>query len=178
MRFGTQTSGSPFLEGGGLERPRAQGSKMNDHSHSPSQGTRKTEQALSAGLAALTQVSLSDSDAGEIFRVATAAVGGLGPCQVEASYRSVNGEFIRFPQSQPAHRDIEWHRRSNWDGQVEAKDGRWQWAFPLRHRRTISGCFVVSAASAPSKDATQLLTICVERATHTIQWRQCQYPQR
>lgn len=137
-----------------------------------------TPRSLSPSTTALTRVSLSDSDAGENFRVATAAVGGLGSCQVEASYRSVNGEFIQFPQSQPAHRDFERHRRSNWDGQVEAKDGRWQWAFPLRHRRAINGCFVVSATRPPSKDATQLLTICVERATHTIQWRQCQYPQR
>lgn len=132
---------------------------MNDESHSPAQGTRQAEEALSAGLAALSRVTFSDSDAGEIFRVATAAVGGLGACQVEASYRSVNGEFIQFPASQPAHRDIERHRESNWDGQVEAKDGRWGWAFPLRHRLAINGCLVVSATSAPSKNETQLLTI-------------------
>ena len=136
---------------------------MNDESHSPSQGTRQAEQALSAGLAALSRVTFSDSDAGEIFRVATAAVGGLGPCQVEASYRSVNGEFIQFPPSQPAHRDIERHRRSNWDGQVKAEDGRWGWAFPLRHRRAINGCLVVSATSPPSKNATQLLTILAQQ---------------
>jgi sugar diacid utilization regulator len=136
---------------------------MNDKSPSPSQGTREVEQALSAGLAALSRVTFSDSDAGEIFRVATAAVGGLGPCQVEASYRSVNGEFLQFPPSQPAHRDLERHRRSNWDGQVKAEDGRWGWAFPLRHRRAINGCLVVSATSPPSKNATQLLTILAQQ---------------
>jgi hypothetical protein len=141
---------------------------MNDESHGPSQGTRQAKQALSAGLAALSRVILSDSDAGEIFRVATAAVGGLGPCQVEASYRSVNGEFIQFPPSQPAHHDIERHRRSNWDGQVEATDGRWGWAFPLRHRRAINGCLVVSATSAPSKNATQLLTILAQQTGAAI----------
>src|ERR1700719_1248753 len=122
-------------------------------------GTRQAEQASSAGLAALSCVTFGDSDAGEIFRVATAAVGGLAPCQVEASYRSVNGGFVRFPPSQPAHPDIEQHRESGWDGQVDAKDGRWGWAFPLSHRSTVNGCLVVSAASAPSKNQIQLLTI-------------------
>ncbi len=136
---------------------------MNDESQRPVQSTRLAEQALSAGLAALSRVTFSDSDASEIFRVATAAVGGLGPCQVEASYRSVNGEFIQFPPSEPAHRDIERHRRSNWDGQVEAEDGRWGWAFPLRHRRAINGCLVVSAASAPSDNQIQLLTILAQQ---------------
>ena len=86
---------------------------MNDASHSPAQGTRQAEQASPGGLAALSRVTFDDSDAGEIFREATAAVGELASCQVEASYRSVNGEFIQFPPSQPAHRDIERHRRSN-----------------------------------------------------------------
>src|SRR6202171_6796656 len=97
---------------------------MNDESHGPAQGTRQGEQAPPEGLAALSRVTFSDSDAGEIFRVAPAAVGGLAPCQVEASYRSVNGGFVRFPPSQPAHPDIERHRESGWDGQVEPKDGR------------------------------------------------------
>ena len=138
-------------------------SNMNDESHSPAKGTRQAEQASSAGLAALSCVTFSDSDAGEIFRAATAAVGGLAPCQVEASYRSVNGGFVRFPPSQPAHPDIERHRESGWDGQVDAKDGRWGWAFPLSHRSTVNGCLVVSAASAPSKNQIQLLTILAQQ---------------
>src|SRR6202047_648800 len=132
---------------------------MSAESHSPAQGTRPDEQASSGGLAALSRVTFSDSDAGEIFRVATAAVGGLASCQVEASYRSVNGGFVRFPPSQPAHPDIERHRASGWDGQVDAKDGRWGGAFPLSHRGTVNGCLGVSAASAPSKNQIQLLTI-------------------
>ena len=136
---------------------------MNDESHSPAQGTRQAEQASSAGLAALSRVTFSDSDAGEIFRVATAAVGGLASCQVEASYRSVNGGFVRFPPSQPAHPDIERHRESGWDGHVDTKDGRWGWAFPLSHRSTVNGCLVVSAASAPSKNQIQLLTILAQQ---------------
>jgi sugar diacid utilization regulator len=136
---------------------------MNDEPHSPVQSTRQAEQALSAGLAALSRITFSDFDAGEIFRVATAAVGALVPCRVEASYRSVNGEFIQFPPSQPAHPNFERHRQSNWDGQVDAKDGRWGWAFPLRHRRAVNGCLVVSAISAPTKDETQLLTILAQQ---------------
>jgi sugar diacid utilization regulator len=137
--------------------------KMSDESHSPVQRSSQDEQALSAGLAALSRVAFGDSDTGEIFRVAAAAVGGLGPCQVEASYRSVNGEFVQFPPSEPAHRDIERHRQCNWDGQVDARDGRWGWAFPLRHRRAVNGCLVVSAACAPTTDQTELLTILAQQ---------------
>lgn len=136
---------------------------MNDEPDHPSQGAPQVEQALTAGLDALSRVSFSDSDAGEIVRVATAAVSGLGPFQVEAIYRSENGEFIQFPPSQAAHRDIERHRRSNWDGQVTSDDGRWGWAFPLRHQSAINGCLVVSATSAPSKNATQLLIILAQQ---------------
>src|SRR5258705_13132270 len=122
-------------------------------------GTRQAEQASSRGLAALSRVPSGDSDVGEISRVATAAVGGLASCQVEASYRSVDGGFVRFPPSQPAHPDIERHRESGWDGLVDVNDGRWGWAFPLSHRRAINGCLVVSAASAPSKNQIQVLTM-------------------
>jgi PucR C-terminal helix-turn-helix domain/GGDEF-like domain len=136
---------------------------MNDASHSPAQGTRQAEQASPGGLAALSLVTFDDSDAGEIFREATAAVGGLASCQVEASYRSVNGGFVRFPPSQPAHPDIERHRESGWDGHVDTRDGRWGWAFPLSHRSTVNGCLVVSAASEPSKNQIQLLTILAQQ---------------
>ncbi|NMN93812.1 PucR family transcriptional regulator [Antrihabitans stalactiti] len=136
---------------------------MNGESHGPKQRSSPIEQAFSAGLAALSRVAFDNSDAGEIFRAATAAVGGLGPCRVEASYRSVNGEFIRFPPSQPEHPETERHRQSNWDGQIDVEDGRWGWAFPLRYRRAVNGCLVVSAAGAPTKDQTQLLTILAQR---------------
>src|SRR6202171_3541658 len=136
---------------------------MNDESHSPAQGTRQAEQASSRGLVALSRVTFDDSDAGEIFREATAAVGGLASCRVEASYRSVNGEFVRFPPSQPAHPDIERHRESGWDGHVDPKGGRCGWAFPVGHRSTVNGCLVVSAASAPSKNQIQLLTILAQQ---------------
>jgi PucR C-terminal helix-turn-helix domain/GGDEF-like domain len=136
---------------------------MNDESHSPAQGTRQAEQASSGGLVALSSITFSDSDASEIFREAIAAVGGLASCQVEASYRSVNGEFVRFPPSQPAHPDIRRHRESGWDGHVDARDGRWGWAFPLSHRSTVNGCLVLSAARAPSKNQIQLLTILAQQ---------------
>src|SRR4029078_2555417 len=136
---------------------------MNDESHSPAQGTRPAEQASPGGLAALSLVTFDDSDVGEIFREATAAVGALASCQVEASYRSVNGGFVRFPPSQPAHPDIQRHRESGWDGHGDTQDGRWGWAFPLRHRSTVNGCLVVSAASAPSDNQVQLLTILAQQ---------------
>ena len=163
MPFLSDALADPSGHGGSRGGAESGHSNMNDESHSPAQGTRQAEQALSAGSGRTVACHFHDSDAGEIFREATAAVGGLGPCQVEASYRSVNGGFVRFPPSQPAHRDIERHRRSGWDGQVDAKDGRWGWAFPLRHRRAVNGCLVVSATSAPSKNQIQLLTILAQQ---------------
>ena len=136
---------------------------MNDGPHVPSQGIPRVDQALSAGLAVLSRVVLDDSDAGEIFRVASAAVGELGFCRVEASYRSVNGEFVRFPTSQAVHPETERHRRCNWDGQIDVDDGRWGWAFPLRHRRAVNGCLVVSSPGPPTKDQTLLLTILAQQ---------------
>jgi len=136
---------------------------MNDESHSPAQGTRPDEQASSRGLAALSRLTFDDSDVGEIFREATAAVDGLASCQVEASYRSVNGGFVRFPPSVPAHPDIQGHRESGWDGHVDTRDGRWGWAFPLSHRTIVNGCLVVSSASAPSDNQIQLLTILAQQ---------------
>src|ERR1700741_3742779 len=146
--------------GGGAEPGH---SNMNDESHSPAQGTRPDEQASSGGLVALSSVTFDDSDAGEIFREATAAVGRLASCQVEASYRSVNGGFVRFPPSVPAHPDIQRHRESGWDGHVDTRGGRWGWAFPLSHRSIVNGCLVVSAASAPSDNQIQLLTILAQQ---------------
>src|SRR6185437_7373888 len=70
----------------------------------------------------------------------------------------------RFPPSQPAHPDIQRHRESGWDGHVDTRDGRWGWAFPLSHRSTVNGCLVVSAASAPSENQFQLLTMLAQQA--------------
>src|ERR1700732_4959739 len=118
-----------------------------------------------ASLAALSRVAFSDSDIGEIFQDATAAVGNLAPCQVEASYRSVDKGFVRFPPSQPEHPDIEQHlRESGSDGQVDVQGGRWEWAFPLSHGSTVKGCLVLSAVSAPSENQILLLTILAQHA--------------
>ena len=138
-------------------------SNMNDESRSPAQGTRPDRTGFVRGSGCAVAFTFGDSDAGEIFREATAAVGGLASCQVEASYRSVNGGFVRFPPSQPAHPDIQRHRESGWDGHVDTRDGRWGWAFPLSHRSIVNGCLVVSAASAPSENQIQLLTILAQQ---------------
>ena len=137
---------------------------MNGESRGPPGRNWPAGQASSGGLAALSRVTFSDSDVGEVFRVATAAVGGLASCEVEASYRSVDGGFVRFPPSQPAHPDIERHRESGWDGLVDAKDGRWGWALPLRHQSTVQGCLVLSAVSAPPENHILLLTILAQQA--------------
>ena len=118
-----------------------------------------------ASLAALSRVAFSDSDIGEIFQDATAAVGNLTPCQVEASYRSVDGGFVRFPPSQPEHPEIEQHlRESGCDGQVDVQGGRWGWALPLSHRSIVRGCLVLSAISAPPENQFLLLTILAQQA--------------
>ena len=136
---------------------------MNNETHSPAHDTRQAEQASSAGLAVLSCVTFSDVDINEIFRVAAAAVGSLAACHVEASYRSVNGGFERFPPTQPTHPDLERHHESGWNGRVDTAEGRWGWAFPLSHQRTITGCLVVSADSAPSRNQIQLLTILAQQ---------------
>jgi len=145
------------------EEPNTGNSTMNNETHSPAHDTRQAEQASSAGLAVLSCVTFSDVDINEIFRVAAAAVGSLAACHVEASYRSVNGGFERFPPSQPSHPDIQRHRESGWDGHVDTRGGRWGWAFPLSHRSTVNGCLVLSAAHAPSKNQIQLLTILAQQ---------------
>lgn len=113
----------------------------------------------------LSRAAFSDCDAGEIFRVVTATVGELAPWQVEASYRSVDGGFVRFPPSQPANPEIERQlRESGCDGHIDVEGGRWGWAVPLSHRSTVQGCLVLSATSAPPKNQTLLLTILAQQA--------------
>jgi hypothetical protein len=116
-------------------------------------------------LAVLSRVAFSDCDVGEIFQVVTAAVGDLAPCQVEASYRCMDGGFVRFPPSQPENPEIERRlRETGFDGQLDAQGGRWGWALPLSHRSTVQGCLLLSAVSAVSKNQTLLLTILAQQA--------------
>ncbi|ORJ61811.1 PucR family transcriptional regulator [Mycobacterium simiae] len=138
---------------------------MNGEARSGAGGARQAQQLSPGSLAALSNVDFTDSDADEIFSVATAAVGCLAPCQVAASYRSENGRFVRFPPSQAARPEIERHiLESGADGQVDLQNGRWGWAFPLSHRSTVNGCLVVSAASAPSENEFRLLTMLSQQA--------------
>ena len=120
---------------------------------------------MTGGLAALSGITFSDRDADEIFRVAMAAVGNLGPCRVEASYRAADGGLDSFPSSQPQRPDIERQvRESGGDGRVQMGDARWAWAFALSHQAVVNGCLVVSAASEPSRAQTLLLTILTQQA--------------
>jgi sugar diacid utilization regulator len=138
---------------------------MNGESLSTRGRSWQAKQVSPGSLVALSRVAFSDRDAGEIFRVVTAAVGNLAPCQVEASYRSVDEGFVRFPPSQPEHPDIEQHlRESGSDGLVDVQGGRWEWAFPLSHGSTVKGCLVLSAVNAPSENQILLLTILAQRA--------------
>jgi sugar diacid utilization regulator len=122
-------------------------------------------QVSPGSLAVLSRVAISDCDIGEIFQDATAAVGNLAPCQVEASYRFVDGGFVRFPPSQSEHPEIERHlRESGCDGQVDVQGGRWGWALPLSHRSIVKGCLVLSAISAPPENQFLLLTILAQQA--------------
>src|ERR1700730_17278144 len=174
MRFGLPTpgmptrvahrghSGPPWPERGVAKHGH---SNMNGESRSTRGRSWQAKQVSPGSLVALSRVAFSDRDAGEIFRVVTAAVGNLAPCQVEASYRSVDKGFVRFPPSQPEHPDIEQPlRESGSDGQVDVQGGRWEWAFPLSHGSTVKGCLVLSAVSAPSENQILLLTILAQHA--------------
>jgi hypothetical protein len=120
---------------------------------------------ISSSLTALSQVSFDDHDAAEILRVAAAAISTVSPCRVEASYRVVEGAFVRCPSSQPEDLDLERRvRESGCDGQVTMDDDRrWGWAFPLRHQSIVNGCLVVSAASEPEKNQILVLTILTQQ---------------
>lgn len=118
-----------------------------------------------AHLAALSHVDFGDCDTGGIFEVATTAVGKISLCEVRASYRAVEGGFVRFPLSQPEYPEIERRlRESGCDGQVDVPGGRWGWAFPLSHRSAVKGCLVLSAVSAPAEDEILLLKIMARQA--------------
>jgi sugar diacid utilization regulator len=138
---------------------------MNDESLSPRGQSWPAGQVSPGSLAVLSRVDFSDCDTVEIFQVATTAVGNLAPCQVEASYRSVDGGFVRCPSSQPEHPEIERHlRESGCDGQVDVQGGRWGWALPLSHRGIVNGCLVLSAISAPPENQILSLTILAQQA--------------
>ena len=138
---------------------------MNGESLSPRGNSWPAEQVSPGSLAALSRVAFSDCDSGEIFQMARAAVDDLGSCQVEASYRSVDDGFVRFPPSQPEDLEIERHlRESGCDGQVDVQGGRWAWALPLRHQSTVMGCLVLSAVSAPPESQILLLKILAQQA--------------
>jgi hypothetical protein len=138
---------------------------MNGESLSTRGQSWPARQVSPGRLAVLSRVDFSDCDIGEIFQVATAAVGNLGPCQVEASYRSVDGGFVRFPPSQPEHPQIERHlRESGCDGQVDVQGGLWGFALPLSHQSTVQGCLVISAVSAPPENHMLLLKILAQQA--------------
>ena len=148
------TSGIPSPEVGSR---RAEPGRFKRKGHErPGTGHPPGRTGFVGGHGRASRLTFDDSDAGEIFRAATATVRGLAPCQVEASYRSVNGGFVRFPPSQPEHPDIERHRESGWDGQVDAgtaggggrsrcvteasSTGVW-WSVPPVHRRKMrSSC--------------------------------------
>ncbi len=137
---------------------------MNGESNS-TRGQGGPAGQVSTRLATLSRVDFSKCDTGEIFQVATAAVRNLGPCQVEASYRSVDGEFVRFPPSQPEHPQIERQlRESGCDGQVDIQGGRWGCALPLSHQSAVQGCLVISAISAPPENQILLLKILAQQA--------------
>jgi sugar diacid utilization regulator len=137
---------------------------MNSDSLSPRGQSWPAGQVSPAQLATLSRVDFSECDIGGIFQVATTAVGNLSPCEVEASYRSVDGGFDRFPPAQPEHPEIERHlREAGCGGQVEQR-GRWGWMLPLSHRRTVKGCLVLSAVSAPSDNQVLLLKILAQQA--------------
>ncbi|BBX02020.1 hypothetical protein MMOR_29560 [Mycolicibacterium moriokaense] len=116
-------------------------------------------------MAALSRVDFGDYDTDGIFQVATVAVGNLSTCQVEASYRSLDGEFVRFPRSQPEYPEIDRQLREfGSGGQIDVGRGQWGWAIPMNHQSIVQGCLVVSAADAPPEFQVLLLKILAQQA--------------
>ncbi|MCW2653220.1 MAG: hypothetical protein JWR32_4196 [Mycobacterium sp.] len=112
------------------------------------------------GLVALSKISLDHGDAAQVLQAAADAVATLAPCQVEASYRVANDALIRCPASQPDRPDFDrLIGKHGCDRSVTVGDGRWAWAFSLRHQSVVHGCLVVSAAHQPTKIQFLLLTL-------------------
>jgi hypothetical protein len=138
---------------------------MNGESLGPQGQSRPAEQFSPAQLATLSRVDFSECDTGEIFQSATATVGDISSCHVDASYRFVDGDFDRYPPSQPERPEVERHlRESGCDGQVEVQGGRWGWTLPLSHQGAVMGCLALSAVSAPPEYQILLLKILAQRA--------------
>ncbi|WP_415624134.1 PucR family transcriptional regulator [Mycobacterium intermedium] len=138
---------------------------MDGESPSPSGPSWQGRQASSERLAVLSRVAFDDCNIGEIFQELKAAVGDLSSCQVEASFRFVDGGFLRFPPSQPQHPEIERHLRQSGCGvQVDVQGGPWGWALALGHLGIVHGCLVLSAVSAPPENQMILLTILAQQA--------------
>jgi hypothetical protein len=138
---------------------------MNSETLAPQVQSWPAGQVSPAQLASLSCVDFSECDTGEIFQSASAAVGLLSPCQVNASYRFVDGESDRFPPCQGERPDIERHLNElDCGGCVHAERGRWEWSLPLDHRGTVMGCLILSAAGAPSDTEILLLRILAQQA--------------
>ncbi|WP_264047596.1 PucR family transcriptional regulator [Mycolicibacterium rhodesiae] len=97
--------------------------------------------------------------------MATATVGKLAACRVEASYQCLDGMFVRFPFDQTEQPGIEQRLREyGCDGQFDMGIGRWAWALALSHRGTVNGCIVLSARSMPLTTQIRCLTILGQQA--------------
>jgi sugar diacid utilization regulator len=131
-------------------------------------GTPRAEEA-SRGLELLSKISFDQLDAEEILRIATATVETLGPCRVEATYRSVGRDFILCPRSQPKRPQIvELAREADYDGQVQIPCRTWGWALGLRSQNMLAGCMVVSAANKPARQQFLLLTTLAQQTAAAL----------
>jgi hypothetical protein len=136
---------------------------MNADSSNRPTGSDEAD-AASRGLAALSTITFDRTDADEILTDASAAVATLAPCRTEASYRTVDNEWVRWPRSQPDRPDIDrLLRESGGDGQIDVPGRGWGWAFALRYQDTLAGCLIVSAADPPGPTHILLLTILAQQ---------------
>lgn len=129
-------------------------------SHPIVDGSARAYLASLHGLCALSAALSGEHDEAEILRMAHAAVPALGSCRTLASYRRVDDEFTRSPQTRPAQPGLDAQISAQaGEGSVNLAGQKWGWAFVLRNSSGAVGSLVVGSDREPRPDEIFLLQV-------------------
>jgi sugar diacid utilization regulator len=129
------------------------------------EGAARAHLAALHGLCALSAALTSEHDEVEILRMAGAAVPSLGSCRTLASYRQVDDEFTRSPQTRPAQPGLDAQvSAQGGEGSVNLADEKWGWAFALRSSSGAVGSLIVGSDREPRPDEMFLLEVLAQLA--------------
>ncbi len=123
-------------------------------------GSARAHLASLQGLCALSAALSGEHDEVEILRMARTAVPALGSCRTLASYRRVDNEFTRSPQTRPAHPGLDAQVSAQaGEGSVSLDGEKWVWAFALRSTSGAVGSLIVGSNREPRPDEIFLLKV-------------------